>query len=858
MNPLLRFYLFILVLTFISKAYSQSYPEVTNLGYPTELPFNGFGVINKTSLKADQSGSIWYSSLGLVQLSQYIPGGVVKYTEGSWNYFHTGNSPLPSDSVYCLMPFGQKLYIGTAKGMAIVDGNWQIIDQSNGLPNNHVRSLLITTESVYVGTNQGLAVLSGNSWTYYSTSNSGISSDTILALELDSDGKLWIGTTEGLCSFQNEIWEVFNIQNSGLVTNVITALRMDTRENLWIGTKLFGLHQLTGSTITHLSHINKYELNAYQTFNDILLAENGDIYMFIRLAGMGGSQISQLVRVTQERVYIYDYPSNQTYLTEMNGLLYFTRSNERELFTFNTSLANLFDVIETLETSEISANFTSTGRIASTKGNTIPHFEIPEGSGKSSVLIGRLWIGGISENNQLHFAGERYGNIGKDYWSGPVSQVSEMSQAEKEKWNAIWSISKDEIDYHRNHWYESSYVIPNSIAKWPAHGDTTLGQSRYIAPYLDSNGNGIYEPLAGDYPVIRGDKAVFFIYNDNQNDHTESGGLPLGVEIHGLAYAYEAPMDSALKHAVFVNYRIINRSENNYDSLFIGNFIHFELGFGYDDFLGCDTTTDSYFVYNGNEIDGYGEPSSYGTHPPSQAVTLLNNPLSRFMSLISFWNTCNLPVFAQKYNLQQAKWHCGMPLVYGGDGFPGGPGSGTERAYHMFPDDPNLTEGWSEINMGNDPGDRRGLASTYIGSFLSGESICYDFAFVFGRDYEGNNLTSVTKMKAHIDQVREFYAQNFDNNCLDLTPTSMPELERPTENKVRCYPNPAGNFLNIEYSPVTANAAFVVYNVLGKVQTSGKITGEFNRILIADLSPGVYIIQINDGLNQYQQKIIKQ
>jgi len=36
---------------------------------------------------------------------------------------------------------------------------------------------------------------------------------------------------------------------------------------------------------------------------------------------------------------------------------------------------------------------------------------------------------------------------------------------------------------------------------------------------------------------------LFFIFNDARNPHTESGGLNLGIEVHGMAYAFNCPGD---------------------------------------------------------------------------------------------------------------------------------------------------------------------------------------------------------------------------------------------------------------------------------------------------------------------------
>ena len=43
---MLHLFIFMWVVTITSDGYSQSYPEVTNLGYPTDLPINGFGMSN--------------------------------------------------------------------------------------------------------------------------------------------------------------------------------------------------------------------------------------------------------------------------------------------------------------------------------------------------------------------------------------------------------------------------------------------------------------------------------------------------------------------------------------------------------------------------------------------------------------------------------------------------------------------------------------------------------------------------------------------------------------------------------------------------------------------------------------------
>ena len=67
--------------------------------------------------------------------------------------------------------------------------------------------------------------------------------------------------------------------------------------------------------------------------------------------------------------------------------------------------------------------------------------------------------------------------------------------------------------------------------------------------------DGFYNPNDGDYPLIKGSQAIFFIYNSER-----SFGLLASGKIKGLAYAYGNSADSALENTIFIDYEIINRS----------------------------------------------------------------------------------------------------------------------------------------------------------------------------------------------------------------------------------------------------------------------------------------------------------
>ena len=99
-----------------------------------------------------------------------------------------------------------------------------------------------------------------------------------------------------------------------------------------------------------------------------------------------------------------------------------------------------------------------------------------------------------------------------------------------------------------------NYKVPDIIKTWPAHGDVSLGQDFYLAPFYDFNGDGVYHWQDGDYPwhdikktkecsvdrsvSLYGDLNYWWVMNDKGNIHTETGADPIGMEIRAQAFAF--------------------------------------------------------------------------------------------------------------------------------------------------------------------------------------------------------------------------------------------------------------------------------------------------------------------------------
>lgn len=473
-------------------------------------------------------------------------------------------------------------------------------------------------------------------------------------------------------------------------------------------------------------------------------------------------------------------------------------------------------------------------------------YEVLKGSGKKTVFSESSWIGGISESGDLHLAAERYRQVGVDFFQGPVMDSVFYSDEQDIAWNRVWKLTSAEIEYHRQHWQDEGYLPISNIMEWPGNGNTELGQAEKLAPYYDWNQNGLYDPENGDFPLIKGDMAIYVIVNDHRGLHTESGGKRLGVEIHSMYYAYDRPGDSALAYTTFCDRKFINRSGQNYSEVYVGRFLDFDIGFFLDDYVCCDTSLQCAMVYNADEEDGQGEPSSYGLHPPAQAFTCLGHKLDGFTYFFSYGQPDAMldpQMDHEYYNYLSGRWRDSTLFTYGGNGY-----GGNEPVKHIFTGDPVSGTGWTEADSPSGPGDRRGLMISGPFDFNAGDSLTFTDALVFARDYSGDNLSSVSRVKSRVQEVRDFYQQSL----------AVDDIQLPKPG-VRIFPNPCKDFIRVEVvdEDNTKNLQFSVIDLMGKCLKTG-VLSEFtgSKIDMDNLQSGIYFITVTSNAGMVTKKII--
>jgi hypothetical protein len=116
---------------------------------------------------------------------------------------------------------------------------------NSGLVSNNVKAVAVDSNNVkWFGTASGVSKFDGTTWTTYTTSNSGLANNNVTAVAIDSSGIKWFGTAGGVSKFDGTTWTTYNTSNSNLVSNNISAITIDFANNKWFGSSDNGVSEL--------------------------------------------------------------------------------------------------------------------------------------------------------------------------------------------------------------------------------------------------------------------------------------------------------------------------------------------------------------------------------------------------------------------------------------------------------------------------------------------------------------------------------------------------------------------------------------------------------------------------------------
>jgi len=401
-------------------------------------------------------------------------------------------------------------------------------------------------------------------------------------------------------------------------------------------------------------------------------------------------------------------------------------------------------------------------------GTTAPIYYAPANGNVSAQFAASLWIGGYDAGNQLKEAAMTYRQNGEDFWAGPIdTNTNGISVSECQYWDKLFYCTEAEVEaFHAKYPFGTNCntsLVPSDIANWPGNGKAVYYESQNLAPYIDVDGDGTYNPACGgDYPAfdlsgtgnctneLYGDACLWWVINDVGNVHTETNGVPIGLEIRCEAFGYKT--NDAINNMTFYHYQIINRSQYALFKTYFGFWDDFDLGNGDDNFTGCDVGRSMGYGYSASAIDpngtgAYADEPGYLDDPAAVGVVFFRGPehdtgdtkecylkgayigMARFCYYNNdFSQQGNPQNQTSYYNYLTGFWIDGTPMTYGGTGkggsitcnymFPYTP-AGTSLSNTFVNTDPTGcgTNGvpqpeWDEVQAGDVKGDRRFIESS--------------------------------------------------------------------------------------------------------------------------------------------------
>lgn len=503
------------------------------------------------------------------------------------------------------------------------------------------------------------------------------------------------------------------------------------------------------------------------------------------------------------------------------------------------------------------------------------HCYFPKDSRKSINFTSALWMSGYDGSGQLHVAAQTYRQDGNDYWPGPLDASDTLTYATSAKWAKIWKVNRTDIAAYLGMTTHTTTNTPAPILSWPAKSNTNasgaagapLAITTDMAPFVDVNSNGIYEPLAGDYPDIKGDQALWWVFSDNGPAHGNTHARPLGVEIQAMAYAYSR--GTLIDNVVYYDYKVINKSPNTYNNFRLALWDDVDLGYYLDDFIGFDSSHRMGICYNGSGDDGLsgGHPAyAYGTHIPISAVSLITLPGDNATthtkvpagSFIYYNNDASAfgnPLVDTEYNnLMRAKYKLGTHITndFTSPGVPSyGYGAGPQSNY-VFTGDPADGTAWSECNAGNAPGDRRFIITSNDFTLAPG-AIEHVIMAQIAMDPDTGNACPGHGFTA-IKDLADTAWHVFDN---PLPALSVGQDASPAS-AVSIYPNPAHDHIHIDdRTAISGDAHVVIYNSIGQIMKAS-FTPQNADVDISNFPAGIYHVLYTKGAMQKAVTIMKE
>lgn len=812
-------------------------------------------------------------------------------------------------------------------GLHVYTGDGPPRPVSYSIPATEIYALAYHQGALWLGTNNGLIRDVNGVLTQFSPTLSNFAADTVFSLDT-LHGMLMVGSNNGLIVQQNNGWQRLHTANSALQANRVTQVKAAGGEAGLIAGNL--AYSFSNNQIQALPFISTQRLKAvlplpnaqYIVITDsqslrinafsqpvalpfadyaedlVRFEDEAHILSQGRIVGAKGSD------VWFRNAGVLNAPNHPGRIKiTNNGKLYVLTRFRLSIFHnvhFIDKAANSLNRKE-LDINQVRASYLNGGDMFWDRGQSSnPRYLVPKNpnvvqGAQHSLFALTTWIGGM-HNQQLYQSAQTYrqnSTGGVAYQSGPLNTQGQPV-ANAGEYDRLWKINRFEVESFKQAWQnggvQSGSFYPSfDFRTWPGnHPDGPI-----MAPFFDRNNNGVYSWQDGDYPLIKGDQAIWFVYNDLDTSRVLNAPS-LGVEVHCMAYAYVCEQatgaDSVINYTTFLEYKFINKSNRSYNQTSISLW---SVPTSTANGVGMDVQRNGFYFSNYTDYFGTGNAAQSS---PAMGIYQLHGPLanandgidnnrnglqdeigeeiaiSNFMTYVGGNPAMSMPVGAQDFNnYANSRWLDNQALVFGGTGYPGSLGSTNLPANFMFSGntDPvgwglggNLSLpvpppfSWTQSFGSTVVGEPKAVAS--MGKFLfepqSEKRLSFALIWSYAPNSAANAINKLLSQDAPL--IKQWHAQNAFPSCLDLSTVSTPLIPQ-VKTAVQIFPNPATDRVFVSFDEPT-NAHMNLFDMHGRLlMQRDLLSAPKHEIAIQHLPAGIYLLGITQDGGYSQFRFVK-
>lgn len=307
----------------------------------------------------------------------------------------------------------------------------------------------------------------------------------------------------------------------------------------------------------------------------------------------------------------------------------------------------------------------------------------------STIRTGALWMGGYDNDGKFKLASEIPTNGGNSpYLAGPLDLETGLPDAQScANFDRFWPITQLEIDFFLEDIADGQLNdFHLSVQSWPGRGNPLSDDNngfgipeRDFAPFVDTNNDGIYNHLDGDYPAIQGTSAIYWV-NNTYIEEPPVANRP-SLEVHAMAQSFEIESQVMDKTTLY-DFTIYNRGSDLTDFV-TSLWMDTKIGCDIDDYLGTIPDQNTVMIYNKDASDGlFGcncgtSINTYCQEPPLMGIRQLScapdgaQPLGSTMYFLNSLASEGLPFQVtqplskeKEFQFMNARWKDGSPLTF--------------------------------------------------------------------------------------------------------------------------------------------------------------------------------------------------